>query len=41
MDMTGVKTTTLIGVGVVLIIVAALLVSLAANTERQERQARR
>ena len=33
--MTGVKTTTLIGISVVLLIVVALLVSLSANTERQ------
>lgn len=33
--MTGVKTTTLIGVAVVLIIVAALLISLSANAGRQ------
>ena len=35
MDMTGVRTTTLIGIGIVLIIIAALLLSLSANTERQ------
>ena len=35
MDMTGVKTTTLLGIAVVLFVIAALLVSLSANTERQ------
>ena len=35
MDMIGIKTTTLLGIAVVLFIVAALLVSLSANTERQ------
>ena len=35
MDVTGVKTTTLLGIAVVLFVIAALLVSLSANTERQ------